>query len=208
MARWLFFGLAGILIFLGLLGFLAYQFLVRPAQALVQDFQQIITLDRQIPSQNFTPPAQLSQQQLQRFLQVQQEVRDGLGARFSAVSQRFEQLSNQLQGQAMLDYRALLDLFRDSGQLVVDAKELQVQAVIEQNFSLQEYTWVKGQVYAALGLGLPTLDPQEILRQIGAGDFNTQVELLTQQVPQSTQRLVEAFRQELELYYPLTWFGL
>jgi hypothetical protein len=46
-----------------------------------------------------------------------------------------------------------------------------VQDQNRQNCSLSEYAWVR-QVYAALGYGVPSLDPQEMLRQIGGGSFN------------------------------------
>jgi hypothetical protein len=201
----------GSLVFLGLAGWAAYSFLIRPAQALVNDFRQIVLLDRQVERQTaFTPPANnlLSSDQVQRMLRVQRTVRQQLGERFQRVEARLNQLANQQVGQLTLDYRAALDLFRDSRGLVLDAKRIQVEALNAQGFSLEEYNWVRSQVYAALGLGLPNLDPGEILRQIGTGNFNPRVDLLVVEAPAANVQLVEPFRQELKAYYPLTWFGL
>lgn len=67
---------------------------------------------------------------------------------------------------------------------------------------------MRAQVYAALGYGVPNLNPQELLRQIGARDFNPRVELAKPEAPAANVRLVEPFRDELVSYYPFTWFGL
>lgn len=211
MARWLMLGCFGFLLFLGLAGWAAYAFLIRPAQNLVNNFQQIIALDKNITRQSaYTPPADglLKPEQVQRFIRVQRSVKQQLGERYQRVEARLNQLANQQVGQLTLDYRTALDLFREGGSLVLDAKGIQVQALNRQDFSLEEYAWVRSQVYAALGYGVPNLNPQEILRQIGARDFNPRVELLRPEAPPANVRLVEPYREELVSYYPLTWFGL
>lgn len=211
MARWLILALTGFLLFLALAGWAAYAFLIRPAQTLVNDFRQIIALDRNVERQTaYTPPAngQLSPEQLQRFLQVQRYVKQQLGERYQRIEARLNQLASQQVGQLTLDYRTALDLFREGGSLVLEAKGIQVQALNQQNFSAEEYAWVRSRVYAALGYGVPNLNPQEILRQIGAGDFNPRVDLVKPEAPAANVRLVEPYRAELVSYYPFTWFGL
>ncbi|MCX7783867.1 MAG: hypothetical protein N2318_09545, partial [Meiothermus sp.] len=181
------------------------------AQTLVNNFQQIIALDRNVERQTaYTPPATglLRPDQVQRFVRVQRSVKQQLGERYQRVEARLNQLANQQVGQLTLDYRTALDLFREGGSLVLDAKGMQVQALNRQDFSLGEYAWVRSQVYAALGYGVPNLNPQEILRQIGARDFNPRVELARPEAPAANVRLVEPYREELVSYYPLTWFGL
>jgi hypothetical protein len=205
------FGCFGLLLVAGALGVGAYFFLIRPAQALLHEFTQVFRLDAEINNKTpYTPPAsgQPTLDQVQRFVRVAREVHQGLGARFTALEGRLEQLSRQAAGQAQLDYRVALDLFRDSGALITEAKRLQVQALNRHDFSPQEYAWVRSQVYSALGYGVPALNPQEILRQIGSGDFNPRVSLQRSPSSQAAARLVEPYRQELERYYPFTWFGL
>lgn len=204
-------GCFGFLLFLGLAGWAAYSFLIRPAQTLVNNFQQIIAQDKDIKRQTaYTPPASglLSPDQVQRFVRVQRSVKQQLGERYQRVEARLNQLANQQVGQLTLDYRTALDLFREGGSLVLDAKGLQVQALNREDFSLEEYAWVRSQVYAALGYGVPNLNPQEILRQIAARDFNPRVELARPEAPAANVRLVEPYRDELVSYYPFTWFGL
>lgn len=204
-------GCFGFLVALGIAGWAAWTFIVRPAQSLVNQFQQVITLDRTVQNQQpYAAPAsrQLTQAQVQRFVQVQRSVKRQLGERFQRIEARLNQLANQQIGQLSLDYRTALDLFTDSGTLVVDAKRIQVEAVNRGRFSAEEYAWVRGQVYAALGYGVPSLNPQEILRQIAGRDFNTTVTLPKPDAPAANVRLVEPFRNELVSYYPFTWFGL
>jgi len=211
MARWLAVGCFGFLLILGLGGWAAYSFLIRPAQTLVNDFRQIIALDRNVERQTaYTPPADalLTREQVQRLLAVQRSVKQQLGERYQRVEARLNQLANQQVGQLTLDYRTALDLFRDSSSLFFDAKGIQVQALNRQAFSPQEYAWVRSQVYAALGFGVPNLDPQEILRQIGGGNFNPRVDMVKPDAPEANIRLVEPFRTELVSYHPFTWFGL
>jgi hypothetical protein len=211
MTRWLMFGCLGLLLVVGVLSVGAYFFLIRPAQSLLHEFTQVFQLDAEVKNKApYTPPAsgRPSPDQVQRFVRVAREVHQGLGARFTALEGRLERLGQQVAGRAQLDYRAALDLFRDSGTLITEAKRLQVQALNRQGFSPQEYAWVRSQVYSALGYGVPELNPQEILRQIGSGEFNTKVALNRSPSSQATTRLVEPYRQELERYYPFTWFGL
>ncbi|MER3482070.1 MAG: hypothetical protein C4332_01775 [Meiothermus sp.] len=211
MARWLTIGCLGFLVLLAIGGWAAYTWIVRPAQALLNDFRQVISLDRGVERRNaYAAPAggQLTQTQVQRFLRVQRAVKGQLGERWSRIESRFNQLAQSQVGSLNLDYRSALDLFRDSGSLVVDAKRVQVEALNQQGFSAEEYAWVRRQVYAALGLGVTNLNPSEILRQINSRDFNPQVTLQKPDAPPVNVKLVQPFKSELESYYPFTWFGL
>lgn len=211
MARWLTIGCLGFLVLLAIGGWAAYTWIVRPAQALLNDLRQVITLDKGVERQNaYAAPAdgRLTQAQVQRFIKVQREVKGQLGSRWSRIEARFNQLAQGQVGSANLDYRSALDLFRDSGSLVVDAKRVQVAALNRQNFSAGEYAWVRKQVYGALGLGIANLNPSEILRQINSRNFNPQVALQKPDAPPANVKLVGPLKGELESYYPFTWFGL
>jgi hypothetical protein len=209
MRRWLMFGLVGVLLVMGLGGWAAYTFLIRPSQALVQSLQAMVQADKRITVQTpYTPGGALTSDQLGRFEQVQAQVKRELGAQFTELEKRLNQLATNQEGRLTLDYRAALDLFGDSAQTLLKAKDLQIAALNAQNFSAQEYAWVRSQVYSALGLGVPNLNPEEILRQIANRDFNPTVQLVQSEVSRLTRDLVAPLRQELLPFYPLTWFGL
>jgi hypothetical protein len=205
------FFLAGFVILLGVLGWLANTFVIQPARSLVEDFRQLVQLESGVRrQQTYQPPAngQLSPSQVQRLLRVQRAVRQGLGSRYTAIEARLRQLSDRFSAQQQLDYRAALDLFRDSGALILDAKRLQVESLNAQGFSLEEYRWVRSQVYGALELGLPRLDPQKLLSQIASGDFNPQTALEAPPSNPANRKLVQPYGKELREFYALTWFGL
>lgn len=211
MTRWLMLGCGGLLLFLGIAGVAAFQFVIKPAQSLVGELRKVTQLDGQVLNQMpYTPPpnGKLSPAQVQRLIKVQRQVRGELGERFARVERRFNQLTEKASGQNQIDYRQMLDLFRDSSSLIVQAKPIQVKALNVQRFSLEEYRWVRQQAYSGLGLGVPNVNPQTLLEQIGKGDLNAVLELV--QSPKSSQNsaLVNPLRDELESYYPLTWFGM
>lgn len=210
MMRWLIgIGVAVVLLVAGL-GTLAYFFLVRPAQNFVQEFGKALQLEAQLPSTPYTPPASglVSSQQVERLASVQQAVVQGLGDTYTNLQQRFGQLADQVSGQATLDYRTVLDLFGQSTNLLVQAKELQVNAALQAGFSQQEYQWVRQQIYSALNLGIPQIDPQQVLEQIRQGNFETVVPLL--QVPGLPLNKEQAapYLEQFRNFYALTWFGL
>lgn len=208
--RWLVGIGVAVLLFVVGLGTLAYFFLVRPAQNFVQEFGKALELEARLPNTPYMPPAsgQISATQVERLAAVQQTVIQGLGNTYTTLQERFGQLANQVAGQTNLDYRTVLDLFGQSTNLLVQAKELQVEAALTAGFSQEEYQWVRQQVYSALGLGIPQINPQEVLEQIRQGNFETVVPLL--QVPslpinaEQAAPYLEQFRQ----FYALTWFGL
>ncbi|RIH84173.1 hypothetical protein Mrose_02760 [Calidithermus roseus] len=211
MRRGCLFFLVGLVILLGVLGWLANTFVIQPARALVQDFRQLVQLESKVQRQEpYRPPAsgQLSPSQVQRLLRVQRAVKEGLGSRYAAIEARLRQLSDRFSSQQQLDYRAALDLFRDSGALILDAKRIQVEGLNAQGFTLEEYRWVRSQVYGALELGLPRLDPQKLLSQIASGDFNPQTALEAPPSSPANRKLVQPYAKELRDFYAFTWFGL
>lgn len=211
MRRGCLFFLAGLVILLGVLGWLANTFVIQPARALVQDFRQLVQLESKVQRQEpYRPPAsgQLSPSQVQRLLRVQRAVKEGLGSRYVGIEARLRQLSDRFSSQQQLDYRAALDLFRDSGALILDAKRIQVEGLNAQGFTLEEYRWVRSQVYGALELGVPRLDPQKLLSQIASGDFNPQTALEAPPSSPANRKLVRPYAKELRDFYAFTWFGL
>ena len=195
----------------GIAGVAAFQFVIKPAQGLINDLRKMSQLDAQVLNQSpYTPSAsgKLSPAQVQRLMGVQQQVLGELGDQFSKVEHRFNQLTKKAAEQHQIDYRQMLDVLRDSSSLISQAKRIQVKALNAQGFSLEEYGWVRQQAYSGLGLGVPTVKPEAVLDQLGKGDLKAVLELV--QSPKSTHntKLVEPLKNELERYYPFTWFGL
>lgn len=179
---------------------------------------EMAELDRQIENQTpYEPPPEreLSPEQLERFLAVQRQVREEMGGRYDEVVARYEGLAEPLQsgGRPDLSPRDLAAALQDFGSLAVDAKRVQVAAVNQHGFSREEYSWVKGQSYLALGLGnASTLDVGELMKAVQEGDLQGMADRASAgerpAVPPATVALVEPHREELQKWLPLAVLGL
>jgi hypothetical protein len=100
-------------------------------------------------------------------------------------------------------------------RVYAQSKETQVRALNEAGFSLDEFEWIRTQVYAAAGLPLARFDLGELLRVTGEGGPG----LLEQEiairrnrepafVPEQNKALAQPHRSQLEAWRALAFFGL
>lgn len=185
-------------------GIIGYVFIYRPMQQAirgVQQFSQIAELDNQVRNRNnFTPPGDgvLTQVQLDRYLSVQAQMRAQLQHRVAALDEKYQEISRSERDPG---FREVMESYSDLLGLIVEAKRAQVAALNQHNFSLQEYAWVRREVFRAAALPLTQLDLGELA---GAG-----VELPeTTAVPEENIRLLEPHRDNLEETLGLAFFGL
>lgn len=174
---------------------------------------EIADLDRGIEDDSpYEAPADrvLTAGQVERFLAVQEQVRTEMGTRFDQAVERNRDLGESGRDVRPQDLAAAL---KDFGDLAVEAKRVQVAAVNDQGFSRQEYSWVKQQVYLALGLGnASAVDMGELMRAVKEGDFQGLPERASAEaqpaVPPANVELVEPHREELTRWMPLAMMGL
>jgi hypothetical protein len=178
-------------------GIIGYVFIYRPMQQAirgVQQFSQITELDNQVQNRNsFTPPGDgvLTQAQLDRYFSVQAH-------RVAALDEKYQEISRSARDPG---FREVIESYSDLLGLILEAKRAQVAALNQHNFSLQEYTWVRREVFRAAALPLTQLDLSELA---SAG-----VELPeTTAVPEENIRLLEPYRDNLEETLGLAFFGL
>jgi hypothetical protein len=107
----------------------------------------------------FTAPAsgELTAAQVDRFLAVQREVQMQTGARWKAMSDRLMVWERDEHEGAAPPPGAKVNpdtdlLLSQLGQLMYDTRVTQVAGMNAQQFSLDEYAWVRRQVYAAAGM--------------------------------------------------------
>ena len=84
------------------------------------------------------------------------------------------------------------------GELILQAKHAQVAALNQEDFSLSEYTWVRNQVYSALGASVSVAALADT-GMAAAGFKDVNPETITKVTPH---------REELMETYVLAWFGL
>jgi hypothetical protein len=190
-------------------GVVAYVFLWRPAQQVVQtvrEFQRVGDLNEQVRNgEAYRPPTDdvMSAEQLRRYVEVQRGMRAALEQDYGDLRARVEAIdAAQTPGP-----RELLNAYRDVASLVLEAKRAQVDALNEQRFSLAEYDWVRSQTVAALGYaGYASFDLQELVSAVQQGEDPVQPARVD--VAPANAELVEPYRDELQELIGFALVGL
>jgi hypothetical protein len=198
----------------------ATYFVVNKVRSTVAEFAslgEIPDLERRVTNQAaYNPPdtGELTEAQVTRYVQVQRQVRSVLGARFDEFNTKYAELSERMrrdEGTA-LDAPAVIGAYRDLARTYVDAKRAQVEALNGAGFSLDEYKWVRGQVYAAIGLPVVDFDIARVVESLKGGDTGEVTGRVGGAVgpsgPESNKALVEPHRKVLEDNAALSFFGL
>ena len=161
----------------------------------------------------FTPPASgdLTTSQLDRLMQVQKRVRDRLGENAAAFERTYKSLGEKKKATAA-DLPALLSAYRDLAAMWLDAKRTQVAALNDAGLSLDEYRWIRGAAYQAIGAPFVNVDFARI-----AADARTGVQTsmpgtfdgaFRGTASAANQKLAEKFKKQLEDNLALASFGL
>jgi negative regulator of genetic competence, sporulation and motility len=148
----------------------------------------------------YAPPAdgQLTPEQFQRFLVAQRDMREGMQQRLGELDEKWQEMRADLERRDREpNIVEMVTAYRDLGDLLLEAKRNQVAALNRYQFSLQEYAWVRNQVYMAMG------------EEVAVAAFGEQGHPQRQrQVSDEVLELVSGHREELMEGYALAWFGL
>lgn len=183
----------------------AYFFVVRPLTSTVKaGFQltQLAELDQRVSNkQPFTPPEGdlLSESHLTRYLSVTDRIVNGLEGKLVELEWRFNRLEED-----GLSIRQVIGLYSDMISLIVTAKELQVAALNDVGFSLEEYDWVRSTVLQAAGHHYAQLD----LAALATGEVEETQSGNSVDVPPANLELVAPHSEQLGEYLILAAFGL
>jgi hypothetical protein len=186
-------------------GTAGYFLLVKPAYQFASDVGSFATefaeLNEQIEREpSYQPPLEgmLSASQFQRFLAAQREMRAGMEGRLSELEARWEQMQAEIDSQERdANIIEMVTAYRDLGDLILEAKRNQVQALEAQDFSMQEYLYVRNVTFRALG------------EEIAVASFGNQgQEPMVRQLPDDVLEMVRPHREELMQGYALAWFGM
>lgn len=205
-------GCLGLILVLSIAGGIAgYVFVYRPAKKAitatidnVKQLEQISELNKQVSNQSsFTIPSNklLNQQQVDRYMTVQKSMKEHLETDFNTLEEKYKDIKGEPN---LKDIGKVMGAYSDLIRIILDAKKSQVAALNANDFSLDEYEWVKRQVFAAAGQTLTSID----LSKISSGNSNPAEILLPTNIPTQNVELLEKYKDGLEDYIGLAFFGL
>lgn len=161
----------------------------------------------------YIPPGteELTPAQVERFVRVQSLIRTRLGERFADFEQKYKTLAEKDQA-GVRDLPRLLQAYGDAAAGWIDAKRAQVAALNDVAMSLDEYKWIREQIYRALGVPYLDLDFAKIAEAASGGGPIVQPGEVRGSIgpsgPESNRKLIEPYRKELESNLALVSFGL
>jgi len=207
--------IVGILAFLLLLigggGALAYVYVVRPAMNTInaaRDFAQLEQLEERVNDRSAFEAAadgELKPAQVDRYLAASRAILTGLEGELFRLKTHYEQITAEGRDPNL---RQLARGYADLLRLVVDAKELQVEALNANRFSLAEYAWVRGQVIRAAGFDGQRVDLTDLANGSSSPTVRDLSSELSAPVLAANVELVRPYAEELEAMLPLAAFGL
>lgn len=186
-------------------GVVLYTTVLRPARDVVaaaQSVGRIQQLEEGIQNRaDFEAPANglLDQETLDRYLVVQQRIETSLAGRLEQLEEKYAEFERSNRDPNLSE---LAGAWADVMNLIVEAKEAQIDALNELNFSLEEYSWTRSSVLQATGYGAYGYDLAAVL----SGSEQQAVAATT--VPGANIQLLEPYRDQMEKYLPLAYFGL
>jgi hypothetical protein len=183
------------------------------------EFGKAAELDKQVTNQSsFTPPpgGELTPAQVERFISLQQRMRADLGARFEEMKLRYERLDSQRRAEDRAPTLSEgLAALKDLTGMVLDVKKVHVAALNEQGMSMDEYRWLRDQVYAAAGLPFTSFHLSALVEAAQSGDTAKMTDALTgnadtlsAEVPPANRALVAPHREQLKEWIALAWLAL
>lgn len=192
-------------------------YLYRQVSSTVAQFAelgQIPDLERNVRNQaTFTPPdsEELTDDQIEKLVQVQTEVRRRLGERMKDFEAKYKALAEKSEA-TLADAPTLLRAYSDLAATWLDAKRSQIEALNTTGLSLDEYRWIRDQAYKALGQPFVDLDIARIVDEARRGITSETGGQLRGAIgpagPEINRTRIERFKKQLEENLALASFGL
>lgn len=194
-----------------------YAFVLRPMLGSWHTLQEINQVNERIENRDayHSPqPGRLDPSQVDRFVAVQRRISDRLEERIALLQAQYEEVGEEWQDRDPA-LREVITAWGDVLQLYADAKTIQVEALNEQGFSLDEYRYVRQHFYHALGFDLLPYNIDAIAAAVGeqTTDLNMdEFQIRRQEIPEETLRhnreLVSDHAETAEEWLLFSWWGL
>jgi hypothetical protein len=203
---------------LGVVGYYAYRIarpMIQNAGDYVARAREIARLGDRINNKTpFEPPknGELTPGQVERFLAVQTRVRDELGDRWTEIEKKSAEIRKKTESNDMLSLAEVTGVFSDIGNIYVEARRVQVNALNIHKFSDAEYIWVKRRVYEAAGVHVASgldFSAIESLARDGARKTGTRLpDMSMPEIPEANLKLVKPHAAKIKEWLPMAVLGL
>jgi hypothetical protein len=208
--------LGGILFAIG--GFLLY----RAASPVLQDARNYLSrlaelgdLEKEIVNRSpHTPPAtgELTEEQMQRFARVQDSTRKALGQRMTEIEAKYADLKKKTESGQQPSAGEIFSALGDIGNIFVQARRYQINALNQEGFSQAEYSWVRDRIFQAAGMEVTNMIDLKKLEDAvrnGTGIDNIGAPRVpTPNVPEKNRAIVKPYLERMDDWIPLAFFGL
>ena len=197
-------------------GFFGYNYVVKPMMGSVSSLQNIHEKNTQITNQQpYSAPqdGELSANQVDRFVNVQREIRQGLENVLTEFQEKYEDMGQEWEERDP-SIREMMNVWGDLVGLYSDAKQVQVDALNNEGFSLEEYRFVQQSFYQALGVELFSYNIDQIAKSAAEGNFELNMEEFEaaqeqmREVPERNRELVAPYADSAEDWLVFAWWGL
>jgi hypothetical protein len=189
--------------------------LIEDARNYVQGMSQLSDLERKIENTSpHTPPASgdLTEDQVQRFVRVQQHMRSALGQRMTEIEEKYRHLRSDTESIVPVAITDLLSGLREITNVYVDARRYQVEALNTERFSQDEYAWVRDRMFQAAGMEVTSrIDVEKLEDAVrrGTGLEDIRADRLPRlNVPAKNRELVKPYLDRMDDWIPFVFFGL
>jgi hypothetical protein len=198
----------------GVASYFVYSRFVGPIAKFATNMQQVATIEKDVKNtSSFTAPenGELTEAMVTRFVKVQEHIQSKLGPRMDELKTTYDKLDKTLKSEKRdASFTEAIGALGDLASLLVETKKAQVEALNQSDFSIHEYEWIRGQVYAAVGIVAAGFDVKKMAEQAKAGNvqgFSGGDKEALPEVPEKNKVLVAPYEKQLKEWAPLAFFG-
>jgi hypothetical protein len=189
--------------------------MIEEARTYVAGLAELGELEKQITNAAaYSPPptSELTEDQVTRFVQVQDNVRAALGQRMTEIEEKYKHLDSSAEGGQPPSFAEAFRALGDIATVFVQARRHHVAALNLHGFSQAEYAWVRSRVLQAAGVEVANMIDLSALQQTlrentGINPIETP-RLPHVEIPARNRELVKPHLDRVQQWLPLAFFGL
>jgi len=211
-------GCLGIFVLIAVVGgFAIYSFLLKPIMGGLETFDEIHQANTRIENQApYQPPpgGALTPKQVERFVSVQREIKKGLEPKMAELDEKYKEVGDDVT-EDDVSIRELLAAMEDLVKLYAGAKNIQVAALNQEGFSLEEYRFVQHAFYQGFGVGLLPYNLDRIAESANKRELETDIDKFkvgttdfSQEALENNRQLASEYADSVEEWFVFAWLGL